>query len=88
LIQFYLVSRLQKKRSIRNVARNLFQNVCRASEFMRISCLLLMMFIGVKTYSQTIICAGGQHTLAIKIDSTLWGWGANTSGQLGFVLYL
>jgi len=50
---------------------------------MRISCLLLMMFIGVKTYSQTIICAGGQHTLAIKTDSTLWGWGANTSGQLG-----
>ena len=25
----------------------------------------------------------GQHTLAIKSDGTLWGWGLNTSGQLG-----
>jgi alpha-tubulin suppressor-like RCC1 family protein len=47
-----------------------------------------MLLIAGNANSQTIICAGGQHTLAIKTDSTLWGWGANTSGQLGFVLYL
>ena len=27
--------------------------------------------------------AGSIFTLAIKIDGTLWGWGANTAGQLG-----
>ncbi|MFZ1313275.1 MAG: T9SS type A sorting domain-containing protein [Chitinophagaceae bacterium] len=29
------------------------------------------------------VSAGYAHTLAIKTDGTLWGWGDNTSGQLG-----
>ncbi|MBI5177804.1 MAG: FecR domain-containing protein [Nitrospinae bacterium] len=29
------------------------------------------------------IAAGGEHTLAIKSDGTLWSWGKNDNGQLG-----
>jgi alpha-tubulin suppressor-like RCC1 family protein len=31
----------------------------------------------------TTLAAGGQHTLALKGDGTVWAWGFNTSGQLG-----
>jgi alpha-tubulin suppressor-like RCC1 family protein len=31
----------------------------------------------------TAIAAGGGHTLALKNDGTLWGWGHNQYGQLG-----
>jgi alpha-tubulin suppressor-like RCC1 family protein len=30
-----------------------------------------------------ILSAGGQHSLAIKQDGTLWAWGNNGYGQLG-----
>ena len=30
-----------------------------------------------------IVSAGGSHTVAIKNNGTLWGWGENTCGQLG-----
>jgi alpha-tubulin suppressor-like RCC1 family protein len=29
------------------------------------------------------IAAGGSHSVALKGDHTLWGWGSNTAGQLG-----
>jgi alpha-tubulin suppressor-like RCC1 family protein len=29
------------------------------------------------------VSCGGYHTAAIKTDGTLWGWGANSNGQLG-----
>lgn len=30
------------------------------------------------------IAAGTSHSLALREDGTLWSWGDNTSGQLGF----
>jgi alpha-tubulin suppressor-like RCC1 family protein len=33
------------------------------------------------TYTQ--VAAGGEHTLALRADGTLWSWGYNGSGQLG-----
>jgi alpha-tubulin suppressor-like RCC1 family protein len=29
------------------------------------------------------VAAGGSHIVATKTDGALWGWGQNTSGQLG-----
>ena len=29
------------------------------------------------------VAAGGNHTVALKLDGTLWGWGWNDTGQLG-----
>src|SRR5262249_54438235 len=29
------------------------------------------------------IQSGGQHSLAVKSDGTVWGWGSNNAGQLG-----
>ena len=31
----------------------------------------------------TVVSAGSQHTLGVKNDGTLWGWGGNGFGQLG-----
>ncbi len=34
-------------------------------------------------YYRLYIAAGGEHTVGIDIDGTLWSWGNNGSGQLG-----
>ncbi|MCL2438614.1 MAG: Ig-like domain-containing protein [Coriobacteriia bacterium] len=38
---------------------------------------------GVSGAEWTTISAGGVHTLAIRDDGTLWGWGGNGTGRLG-----
>lgn len=38
----------------------------------------------VKVFDSAVsISAGGQHSLALKSDGSLWGWGDNLFGQLG-----
>ncbi len=34
-------------------------------------------------YNVVAIAAGDFHSLALKSDGTVWGWGANSTGQLG-----
>jgi alpha-tubulin suppressor-like RCC1 family protein len=29
------------------------------------------------------VAAGGEHTVAVRTDGTLWAWGYNLQGQLG-----
>jgi alpha-tubulin suppressor-like RCC1 family protein len=36
------------------------------------------------TGAVTMVAAGAAHTLVLKADGTVWAFGANTSGQLGF----
>ena len=33
--------------------------------------------------TSSLLVAGGNHTVAIKKDGTLWAWGLNQDGQLG-----
>ena len=51
----------------------------------KIIVLLIAVFnlLNVNAQCWTKISPGAQHSLAIKSDGTLWGWGANYSGQLG-----
>jgi alpha-tubulin suppressor-like RCC1 family protein len=32
---------------------------------------------------EPMIVSGGSHTLALRMDGTVWAWGQNTYGQLG-----
>jgi alpha-tubulin suppressor-like RCC1 family protein len=29
--------------------------------------------------------AGGQYSLALRVDGTVWAWGVNNKGQLGWL---
>lgn len=47
---------------------------------------LLLAFLGIASASWSAtprIDAGGNYTLALRADGTLWSWGDNTFGQLG-----
>lgn len=44
-------------------------------------CTPVTTFIGSFNWKQ--VDCGNRQTMAIKTDGTLWGWGRNTSGQLG-----
>ena len=46
---------------------------------------LILVFLPVNTNAQCwkIVSANGGHTEAIKLDGTLWSWGANSYGELG-----
>jgi len=45
--------------------------------------LILALALMVSTPAAAVT-AGGMHTVAIKADGSLWGWGRNVEGQLGF----
>jgi alpha-tubulin suppressor-like RCC1 family protein len=53
--------------------------------------LLLLVFAGLNSlgaspgYCQEILAlaSGGDHTVALRVDRTVWTWGRNANGQLG-----
>lgn len=56
---------------------------------MKISLLNVLLFVTTAQFSyaqcwKTIAC-GEQHCMGIQPDGTLWGWGGNTVGEIGFV---
>jgi alpha-tubulin suppressor-like RCC1 family protein len=46
--------------------------------------IVLALIFPTASYAATpAVTAGTSHTILLKADGTLWGWGDNTSGQLG-----
>ena len=41
--------------------------------------------IGASNQNYSMVTSGYYHSLAIKTDGTLWSWGNNSAGQLGYV---
>ncbi|CAK0765746.1 RCC1 repeat-containing protein [Gammaproteobacteria bacterium] len=38
---------------------------------------------GIPLADVTVVAAGGDHSLALKSDGTVWGWGFNADGEVG-----
>lgn len=49
----------------------------------KITLLLVLVSLALQAQCWKQISAGNSFTMAIKNDGTLWGWGFNSSGQLG-----
>ena len=45
--------------------------------------LFILLSIQVKAQCWNKISLGSMHTVALKMDGSLWGWGYNYPGQLG-----
>jgi alpha-tubulin suppressor-like RCC1 family protein len=47
--------------------------------------ILLIININIDVFGQTWVkvACGGEYSMALRSDGTIWGWGANLSGQLG-----
>ena len=49
-----------------------------------ISIVILLLFVeNISAQCWSSVVVGGEHTIGIKSDGTLWGWGLNSNGQLG-----
>ena len=49
-----------------------------------ISVVILLLFVeNISAQCWSSVVVGGEHTIGIKSDGTLWGWGLNSNGQLG-----
>src|SRR5262245_29922446 len=44
---------------------------------------MLFVLAGTLNVSGEQFAAGGNHSIAVNTDGTVWTWGLNTSGQLG-----
>ncbi|MCK6695286.1 MAG: chromosome condensation regulator RCC1, partial [Thermoanaerobaculia bacterium] len=48
-----------------------------------VSLLGLLLSVNMNAQCWQQVAAGGEHTLAIKNNGTLWAWGSNSLGKLG-----
>ena len=49
---------------------------------------LLLFTQNISAQCWKLVVVGGEHTIGIKSDGTLWGWGRNNYGQLGNGTYV
>jgi len=60
----------------------LFQRVRSLLFFLSVFVVLFFSLDNAWAYSPAI-AGGGDHTIALKTDGTVWAWGSNWTGQLG-----
>lgn len=48
-----------------------------------VGCGVLYAVLVASSVEGATVAAGGNHSLAVKPDGTVWSWGVNTNGQLG-----